>query len=189
VNTSVTSIDFGHNPIGDEGASALADALKVNTFVTSIRLGNNEIGDESASALADALMVNTFVTMIDLYGNKIGDEGALALADALKVNTSVTSIYLYNDSIDKSNLANVDALVARNKRLRCLFIFDARKMLLSLMCADECGVVWPYLLDKGDKDGAVAPDNIETIRTEFGVVVAERRCRLQNDAGYEASSF
>jgi hypothetical protein len=52
-------------------------------------------------------------------------------------------------------------------------------MLLSLMCADECGVVWPYLLENGDKDGAVAPDNLDAIRAEFGVVVAERRRRLQ----------
>jgi hypothetical protein len=90
----------------------------------------------------------------------------------------VTYIGLFNNSIDKSNCDIVNALVARNKRLRCLFLFDARRMLLSLMCADECGVVWPYLLKKGDNDGIVAPDNVETIRTEFGVVVAERRRRV-----------
>jgi hypothetical protein len=52
-------------------------------------------------------------------------------------------------------------------------------MLLWLMCADECGVVWLYLLESGDKDGIVAPDNVESIRAEFAAVVAERRRRLQ----------
>jgi hypothetical protein len=51
-------------------------------------------------------------------------------------------------------------------------------MLLSLMggCADECSVVWPYLLISGDTDGKVAPDNVENLRAEFAAVV-EERCR------------
>jgi hypothetical protein len=53
-------------------------------------------------------------------------------------------------------------------------------MLLSLMCADECGVVWPYLLGIGNTDGIIAADAAETIRAEFeGDVVAERRRRSQ----------
>jgi hypothetical protein len=90
----------------------------------------------------------------------------------------VTSMDLLYTGIDESELALVDELLARNGRLRHLFLFDARKMLLSLMCADECGVVWPYLLDSADKDvGIVAPNNIETLRAEFAAVVEERRRR------------
>jgi Ran GTPase-activating protein (RanGAP) involved in mRNA processing and transport len=179
VNTTVTSIFLNNNSIGAEGASALADALRVNVSVTRIDLDYNVIGAEGASALADALIVNTSVTTIDLGHNAIGAEGASALVDALKVNTSVTQIDLGDNAIDESNRASVDALIARNKRLRCLFLFDARRMLLSLMCADECGCVWPYLLESYDTDGIVAPDNLDAIRAEFGVVVAERRRRSQ----------
>jgi septal ring factor EnvC (AmiA/AmiB activator) len=60
-----------------------------------------------------------------------------------------------------------------------MFLFDARRMLLSLMCADECSVTWPYLLVKGDTDGIVAPDNLESIRAEFAAVVEERRERCR----------
>jgi hypothetical protein len=102
------------------------------------------------------------------------------------VNTSVTTIRLvYNgvedeDAIDESNLARVGALVARNKRLRSLFLFDARQMMISAMCSDWCGVVWPYLLESDDiNDDKIAPDNVEAVRAEFAAVVAERRCRLQ----------
>ncbi|KAL0237968.1 hypothetical protein GEMRC1_012442 [Eukaryota sp. GEM-RC1] len=51
-------------PIGTEGAIALADALKVNSTVTAIILGENSIGAESAIALAEALKVNSTVTEI-----------------------------------------------------------------------------------------------------------------------------
>jgi methyl-accepting chemotaxis protein len=50
-------------------------------------------------------------------------------------------------------------------------------MLLSLMCADECSVLWPYLLESGDTDGIDAPENLVTIRAEFAAVVEERRRR------------
>jgi hypothetical protein len=96
------------------------------------------------------------------------------------VNTSLTSIDLAENAIDESKGASVEALIARNKRFRSLFLFDARQMLLSLMCADECGVVWPYLLERVDKDiGIVAPADVETIRAEYlSDVVVERRRRL-----------
>jgi hypothetical protein len=125
--------------------------------------------------LADALKVNSRLTKINLNGNSIGDEGALALVDALKVNTSVTFISLRTSGIDESHVAQVDALVARNKRLRHLFLFDARQMLLSVMSADECGVVWPYVLD-GDNMAAVkARSGDQTLRAAVAVVVEERR--------------
>jgi hypothetical protein len=145
--------------------------------VTDINLGLNGIASEGASALAGALKVNTSMTMINLSENEIGDEGALALVDALKVNTSVTCIDLDNNELSATSLALVDELMDRNMRLRHLFIFDARKMLLSLMCADECGVVWPYLLEGDDLNVTAAPDNVETVRAEFAAVVEERRRR------------
>jgi hypothetical protein len=121
------------------------------------------------------------LTNLVIMRNQIGNKGAAALADALQVNTSLTSIHLYKNAIDELNHASVDALVARNKRLRSLFLFDARKMLLSLMrgCADECGVVWLYFIasSAGDDDNAV-PDNIESIRIELTAVVSER-CRRE----------
>jgi hypothetical protein len=118
------------------------------------------ISDDGATTLANGLRENTSVTNIDFSYNDIDDEGAVALADALKFNTSVTTID-----------------IARNKRLRHLFLFDAWRMLLSLMCADKCGVVWLFFLENGGKDGIAAPDNIETLRAEFAVVVEERRRR------------
>jgi hypothetical protein len=154
----------------------------VNTSVTTIFLSCNQIDKLGALALAYALKVNTSLTSIDLVSNRIGIAGAAALVDALQVNTSLTYLDRRANGIGKSNRASFDLLIARNKRFLSLFLFDARRMLLSLMCADECGVVWPYLLERGDTDGKVAPDNIEAIRAEFSGVVAERRRRLHASA-------
>jgi predicted signal transduction protein with EAL and GGDEF domain len=89
----------------------------------------------------------------------------------------VTEISLDGNDLDEFHCARVDELLARNNRLRHLFLFDARKMLLSVLCGDECGVVLPYLLDRNDIDAVVALDKIEMLRAEFAVVVEERRRR------------
>jgi hypothetical protein len=87
------------------------------------------------------------------------------------VNTSVTLMHLAGNIIDGGRLASIKKLVDRNLRFRRLWLLDARKMLLSLMCADECSVVWPYLLESSD------PDNLEAGRAELQGVFAERRRR------------
>jgi hypothetical protein len=54
----------------------------------------------------------------------------------------VTTIDLDNNIvIEQSNCYVVYKLIARNRRFRSLFLFDARQMLLSLMCADWCGLL------------------------------------------------
>jgi Ran GTPase-activating protein (RanGAP) involved in mRNA processing and transport len=77
-------------------------------WLTLLALADNQIRDEGAKALAEALKTNETVTHMDLFGviandcvwltllaladNQIRDEGAKALAEALKTNKSVTSI-------------------------------------------------------------------------------------------------
>jgi hypothetical protein len=176
----VSAIEIGLNDIGVEAASEIADALKLNKAVTIIALGWNQIGDDGASALVDALKVNSSVTNINLEINAIGDEGTFALADALKVNTTVTQIDLIGNEIGESTRASIDALLARNERFRRLILFDgAQRQLLSLMCADECGVVWPYVLKNGVCQLWFGAYNVESIRADFAVVVEERRRRFQ----------
>ena len=98
-DASLTILGLNSNQIGNAGASALADALRVNTSLTELNLYNNQIGDAGATALADALKLNTSLTTLNLNSNQIGDDGASALADALKTNTNLTILSLYSNQI------------------------------------------------------------------------------------------
>ena len=75
---------LGHNKeIGDEGAKALAEALKVNTTVKELHLNECGIGDDGAAALAEALCCNTSLTkLIIILNNAIGEQGTQLLRDA-----------------------------------------------------------------------------------------------------------
>jgi hypothetical protein len=92
----------------------------------------------------------------------------------------VTAIDLTDNGLDESVCAIVDIMLARNRRFRCLLLFDARRVLLSRLCNDEVGVVWSYFLASFgvDADDGAAPGNIEWIRVELAAFVDER-CRRE----------
>ncbi|EOD30779.1 hypothetical protein EMIHUDRAFT_113049 [Emiliania huxleyi CCMP1516] len=85
-NAVLTNLNLNVNNIRDEGATAIAEALRVNGVLKTLGLGGNNIGDDDAAAIAEALAVNGVLTNLDLFSNSIGDEGAKALASALRVN-------------------------------------------------------------------------------------------------------
>jgi Leucine Rich repeat len=98
---TLTKLSFYNNSIGDAGASALAEALKVNKTLTELVVYRNIIGDAGASALAEALKVNKTLTELNVYGNSIGAAGASALVEALKVNNTLTELDVSGNSISK----------------------------------------------------------------------------------------
>ena len=67
------------NGIGDEGAKAIGESLKINTSLTELYLS----GDEKK-----------WKKWIE---NEIGDEGAKVISESLKINTSLTSLSLRCD--------------------------------------------------------------------------------------------
>ena len=66
---------MAYNSIGDNGAKAIAAALKVNAVVTILDLGHNSIGDEGAIAIEEALKVTAVLTKLWLGSNNMGDAG------------------------------------------------------------------------------------------------------------------
>ena len=64
--SSLKSLDLSHNSIHNEGAMAIAYALKVNSTVLYMNLKNNSIHQEGALAITDALKGQLF---LDIFGS------------------------------------------------------------------------------------------------------------------------
>jgi Ran GTPase-activating protein (RanGAP) involved in mRNA processing and transport len=99
INRTLTSIDLSENDIESKGAIALAAALKDNQKLVSLDINNNDIGDEGVKALADMLKINQTLTSIDLSDSDMDEEGVKALADMLEINQKLTSINLNGNDI------------------------------------------------------------------------------------------
>ena len=79
----LNNLDLWCNEIGDAGATALGEALKVNAVLTDLNLHANDIGPTGATALADALKFNAVLNNLNIAGNDIGDAGEAALGERL----------------------------------------------------------------------------------------------------------
>ena len=90
------------NNIGDDGATAVADALKHNTRLTALSLYKNNIGDNGATAVADALKHNTRLTALSLNHNPIHEKGLKMIGQALHANRTLKTLHLGNNNNDEN---------------------------------------------------------------------------------------
>ena len=92
VNKSLTTLDFSQNSIGDAGAAAIAEALNMNKSLTTLYISRNSIGDAGAAAIAEALKVNKSLTTLNVSYNRIGDAGKAALAASARPGCTVSTV-------------------------------------------------------------------------------------------------
>ena len=93
--TSLISLDLSDNKIGQDGAKGLIDALSACRSFSSLNLSSNSIGDSGTNTFADGLRKLSLYEL-DISGNSIGDNGVESLADA---HTSLTSLNLSGNLI------------------------------------------------------------------------------------------
>ena len=83
------------NSIGDAGAAAIAEALKINKTVTNINLSSALCAARDRAECGGARGgVGAARKLMGAPDNSIGDAGAAAIAEALKINKTVTTIDL-----------------------------------------------------------------------------------------------
>ncbi|KAG0255867.1 hypothetical protein BGZ95_005656, partial [Linnemannia exigua] len=124
-NSTLTTLKFWDNSIGEDGAKALAEVLKTNSALTTLELQRSSIGDNGAKALAEALKTNSTLTTLDLWDNLIGDNGAKALAEALKTNSSLTTLYLRDNSIWLNGFLALHEASKKNPTLTTLDLLNS----------------------------------------------------------------
>ena len=91
--TSLQQLDLsGNASMGSLETGLLAAALKEPLAVYWITLSGNPLGDSGAAALAEVLKVNTRVSRMDLNQASIKDSGCRELALALAQNSSLSAV-------------------------------------------------------------------------------------------------
>ena len=119
---TLKTLDLSGDEIGDAGATALADALRVNKSLETLDLDDNHIGDAGATALADALLVNETLETLFLTRNEIRDAGATALADTLLVNETLKNLFLDDNYIGEAGATALAGALHVNKSLKTLYL-------------------------------------------------------------------
>ena len=161
--------------IDNDGAKALANALKTCTDLISLDLSNNEIGRDGAEALADALSPCTSLTSLNLSGNSIGDSGAKAFADILK-KLSLHKLDISGNSIDHNG---IEALANALKSHTHLTSFNISSNLIG----DSGAEILADALKKSIKltslelsNNYISTSGAEALTTALSTMLRERKC-------------
>ena len=80
----ISVLILSHNKIGDEGAWAIAHALRVCEVLSVLDLSGNSIQEAGAEALSKSLRSCCKLQRLSLASNCIGDDGARAIAHSLR---------------------------------------------------------------------------------------------------------
>jgi patatin-like phospholipase/acyl hydrolase/Ran GTPase-activating protein (RanGAP) involved in mRNA processing and transport len=124
INSTLQWLVLNSNQIGDAGTGTLAEALKVNRTLQQLNLNLNRIGDAGAKALAAALQVNSTLQQLELHGNEIGEEGAKALAEALKVNRTLQRLDLWENKIGDAGAKVLAEALKKDSTLQQLDLWE-----------------------------------------------------------------
>jgi len=120
----LTSIDFGSNKFGSQGATAIAQALKINENLCSMGLMMNKLGRQGATDIAEALIANRTLTSIDLRQNQLDETDVDALVEALAQNKVLTKLQSESKVRDR-----VNPYLQRNRNMKrqgCLTLLALR---------------------------------------------------------------
>jgi Ran GTPase-activating protein (RanGAP) involved in mRNA processing and transport len=108
-SSGITNLVLNGNPIGDEGASLLANALGRNTMRKLLRLHLDTcaLGDDCLAALASAIERNDTLLLLSMKNNAFGSRGILAFAWSLPEIKALQRVdFTWNSSVT-SNIASL----------------------------------------------------------------------------------
>lgn len=114
-------LNLSQNYVEDEGAKALAAALKAHDNLEDVNLSGNSIGDDGIGALADALKGKRSLKVLDLSNNSFSDTGAKKIAELVKSLPHLHTLKLGENQIGKEG---AKALAAAMKTHQCLKSLD-----------------------------------------------------------------
>ena len=121
---SLQSLALSFNPIGEEGAAHLGEALQRSPNLRTLQLHSCQLGAAGGAALAPALRDARALGHLDLSGNDLGDEGAKAIARHLPHARAIAELLLSHNRIGADGACGLAfALVRRAKcTLRALVL-------------------------------------------------------------------
>jgi len=112
-----------HCGIGDKGARALAETIKINNTIVSLDLTDNHLTAAGAEPLVNALVANKGIRAVDFSDNRLGVHSVTAsdgqtigalVRQLLAKNTSITDLCLRGNKIGDRDMALIAEGVVDN---------------------------------------------------------------------------
>ncbi|XP_056365656.1 NLR family member X1 isoform X2 [Oenanthe melanoleuca] len=121
----VSSLRLANNPVGEQGARYLAEALARNRSLTQLSLLHTALGDPGAEAIAQHLPENQHLQELNLGYNSLTDTAALRVVEVAKRHETLDKVHLYFNDISEDGKRALDSLRMDRDGVRALVFLTA----------------------------------------------------------------
>ncbi|NXI51782.1 NLRX1 protein, partial [Chloroceryle aenea] len=122
----VTNLRLANNPVGEEGARYLAEALAGNCSLTHLSLLHTALGDQGGvEVIAQHLTKNKHLQELNLGYNSLTDAAALHVVEVAKKHATLDKVHLYFNDISEDGKRALDSLRMDRDGVRALVFLTA----------------------------------------------------------------
>ncbi|XP_065900939.1 protein NLRC3-like [Dysidea avara] len=112
----------GGTTIGEDGATAIAQAITNNKTLKKLIIIKCEITSTGATAIANSLLHNTSLEELDMSGNAIGQDGATTIAQAITNNKTLKKLIINRCEITSTEATAIANSLLHNTSLEVLYM-------------------------------------------------------------------
>ncbi|NWI08202.1 NLRX1 protein, partial [Crypturellus soui] len=121
----VSNLRLANNPVGEQGAQFLAEALAGNRSLTRLSLLHTSLGDRGVEVIAQHLAKNKHLQELNLGYNSLTDTAALALVEVAKKHATLNTVHLYFNDISEEGKRELHTLRVDQDGIRVLVFLTA----------------------------------------------------------------
>ncbi|NXC48037.1 NLRX1 protein, partial [Penelope pileata] len=122
---AVSNLRLGNNPVGEQGARHLAEALAGNRSLTHLSLLHTALGDHGVELIAERLAENQQLQELNLGYNSLTDAAALRIVEVAKQHATLDKVHLYFNDISEDGKRALDSLRMDRDGVRALVFLTA----------------------------------------------------------------
>ena len=121
-NPNIIQVYLSQCKIGDDGATALANALFKNINITQINLDENNIGEAGAKAISEKLLGKASLKKLILSHNVINSQGAKYIGENLAEAQGIQYLFINSNKIEDEGCEYLSKGIEKNNTLMQLNI-------------------------------------------------------------------
>uniref|UniRef100_A0A6J0TJC1 NLR family member X1 isoform X1 n=1 Tax=Pogona vitticeps TaxID=103695 RepID=A0A6J0TJC1_9SAUR len=134
---AVNTLRLADNPLTEQGAHYLAEALAGNTSLNHLSLLHTSLGNQGVKLITQHLAQNQNLRELDVAYNSVTDEAALALVEEAKRHATLELVHLYFNEISEEGKQALHEM--RKER-------DGIKVLIFLTMGADVSDYWTIIL-------------------------------------------
>lgn len=120
ISTTLKNLNLSDNTFGEEGSTALANALKDAPLLETLVLRDDALGDSGVKAICDVLVESApKLIVLDLSGNDMARKGASSLSNLLKIG-KLKEVFAEDNELENAGAVELAKGITEDSSLQVL---------------------------------------------------------------------